>query len=457
MSGITIDFQGCIAQARAHNWLRPGNRVCTPWGRGVGKSSFMRWQWYLNIARYAGVVREKSDGTKVRGIRIVLAMPTLTQARKVHIGASPGIDDELAGPWKFLGGHLNRSTWRIEFPRLNSWVQIVTADKPDSSRGVRADFACFDESDDIDPSFYDAVAGPWFSEPHSLNMTLVAGTPKRGRRGFLWRAHHEWPRLLRDKARSYHATAYDTKHVSRIVVDEQKATIPEEIFKREWMCDFDALEGVVYSEFVERFHVRQPPAGTQFTEVIIGGDHGLVDPSVLLVIGIQGSGRDVTAWVLEEFYDSGRDPFYWQAIAKKLIERFPTARWYCDPSGVGQSSNAMYATTGARMRNVDKSAGSVERGIGMVKRWLKVHQRRSDSRQLLPDQEYARLYVHPRCKNTIAEFALYRHKRDSRDSNIVTEDILPGNDHCLDSLRYALMNHFPDLLQVRDLSNLPAR
>lgn len=414
----------------------------------------MRQLWYLLVAEWGQKERVRIDGSRMRGVRIVLAMPTLTQARKVHFGASPGVLDELEGDWAFLGGRLNSTTWRINFPEYKSWVQFVTTDNQIASRGIRADVACFDEADDIEESFYTAVAGPWFSEPHSLNMTLVAGTPKRGRRGFLWTAHHDWPEKLPGKAYSFHATAYDTKHVSRERLEEDRVTTPEEIFKREWLCDFDATEGVVYTEFSERFHVRTPPATTRFTGYLVGGDHGLQDPSVLLLIGIEGSGRDVTAWVLDEIYERGRGPIWWQQAATKLISRFPHALWYCDPAGYGDSANALYHAAGAKMRTVVKDAGSVERGIGVLKRWLKIQTRRRQGDALVPDDEFARLYVHPRCKNLIREFGLYRHKRDPRDTNIVLEDIVPGSDHALDALRYAITNHFPDSLVSYGLANL---
>lgn len=66
----------------------------------------------------------------------------------------------------------------------------------------------------------------------------------------------------------------------------------------------------------------------------------------------------------------------------------------------------------------EKWSGSVEDGIA----WLKSH---------------ARIVVHPACKRTYDEFGKYSYKRDRRTQEITT-DIVDRDNHCVDSLRYAL-------------------
>jgi phage terminase large subunit len=52
-------------------------------------------------------------------------------------------------------------------------------------------------------------------------------------------------------------------------------------------------------------------------------------------------------------------------------------------------------------------------------------------------KQYDKIIIHPDCKETIKEFGLYSYKADKRSG-----DILPAiedkNNHCVDSLRYAL-------------------
>lgn len=50
---------------------------------------------------------------------------------------------------------------------------------------------------------------------------------------------------------------------------------------------------------------------------------------------------------------------------------------------------------------------------------------------------YRRIVIHERCKHTIDEAKLYRYKTDPKTGEVLPV-LMPGNDHCIDALRYAL-------------------
>lgn len=88
-----------------------------------------------------------------------------------------------------------------------------------------------------------------------------------------------------------------------------------------------------------------------------------------------------------------------------------------------------------RIKGVEKGKGSVEDGIEFIKSFKKV-------------------YIHPRCKQTLFEFREYAYKKDR-----LTDEVLPivvdANNHYIDALRYALepimkrklrLNINPDIL-----------
>ena len=88
-----------------------------------------------------------------------------------------------------------------------------------------------------------------------------------------------------------------------------------------------------------------------------------------------------------------------------------------------------------RIKGVEKGKGSVEDGIEFIKSFRKV-------------------YIHPRCKQTLFEFREYAYKKDR-----LTDEVLPivvdANNHYIDALRYALepimkrklrLNINPDIL-----------
>lgn len=427
---MNIDFSMCEAQSLAHQSLKPGNIVCLPWGRGIGKSYCMRLFWYLTVAEWDGKFR---PGAKAPGVRIVLLMPTLEQARKVHIDL---LEAELQGEWAFLGGKLNKSTWRVSFPG-GSWIQVVTAERAQNARGIRCDFVCVDECDDILSSVIESVVKPWFSEPHSLRMLLVAGTPRKGRKGTLW---HYWkvvPEKLPEKAFAFHATAYDAPGlVDPDYLEEIRLTTPGPIFKREWLCDPNSAEGLIYSAFMDSFHVRVPPDDIIWDEIIYGADHGWNDPGTIIEIGVLGKGNDATLWAIEEVFESGKDAAWWDDRVRERVRRYPNAKWYADPAQ--PQTLAGWKKLGARIQEVNKYKGSIEDGINEIRRYLGIRTSRHEG----VTREQARFYVHTRCKNLISEFGLYRYKPDTRDPDRMTEDIDTRHDHGLDACRYALTGRF---------------
>ena len=70
------------------------------------------------------------------------------------------------------------------------------------------------------------------------------------------------------------------------------------------------------------------------------------------------------------------------------------------------------------MEGVKKWQGSVEDGIEHIK-------------------SYGKVYIHPRCKETLNEFRLYCYKTD-RLSGDVLPQIVDAHNHYIDALRYAL-------------------
>lgn len=432
-AALNFDFSLLEAQSHAHLAFQPGNTVCIPWGRGCGKSWFVRTTAYLLIAEWDGVVRPLA---KLPGVRIVVLMPTLEQARKVHTDL---LLAELDGDWAFLGAKVNKTSWRVTFPG-GSWIQFVTAERAQFIRGIRCDVVYVDEADDISPELVDSVVTPWFSEPHSLKQMMLAGTPRRGRKGLLYRAYKEWP-AVDETCFGFHATAFDAPGiVDRAYLDKVKLRTVEEIFKREWLCDFDAAEGLVYPMFSERFHVREPPLDVVWDEILFGADHGWEDPGVILLIGILGKGRDAQAWVLDELYEQHREPDWWLAQVGERVGWYPDAKWYPDHK---PEVTAGWKRIGARIQDVDKSAGTIEGGVAVVQQWLHVREKPGQSVDGEPVAEsYARLYVHPRCENLINEFGLYRRRRDPRNTEVVLDDIEDNNNHAMDALRYALVNRF---------------
>ncbi len=443
---VELNFQLNQPQFDAFQVFAPGNTIFTGWGRGVGKSWFHRFLWWNAVAKYDHKLRTEAL-KPFRGVRIIVLMPTLKQFKDVH---SEGILNEVISPdgdWHFLGGKYNAQTGSVRFPG-GSWVKPMPASAYNSrtARGLRGDIVDCDEADDIDPEVHDAVGIPWLSENWSLQSEIIGGTPTRGRHGL-------WYRMLADGRKgerlrkgedpevvgvepenvdalksiySFHATYRDAPEtVSAKAVAKAKATTPDATFKREWEADPDAGEGLVYP-FDETFHVRQPPPLNTFREFIVGGDHGWVDPGVLILAGVQGHGNDATLWLLDERYESECPNHVWDKRAKD----WAFARsFFLDPSRPD------------RIRDYRNNAGvnaigadnDIDGGISQVANLM--FRRKSEH-----GPDWSRLYVSPACRNTIREFGLYRRKK--RPDGTFDEAPADKDNHAMDAIRYLTVGRF---------------
>ncbi len=407
------------------------------WGRGVGKSYFIRQLAWILVARHDGKLRDDAL-EPFKGVRIIFLCPTLKQWRDINAG---GIEQELSGKWAALGGKINHSTWRIDFPG-GSWIQPFPAAEYNArkGRGMRCDVILSDEVDDIEAAVYDSVCSPWFSEPWSFGLEIFSGTPRRGRHGLLFRnfeagrkgqelrsgltlATNENEQLK--KYFAFKATYKDAPgNVSAEEVAKAQALMMPSTFSREYEADFDSGEGLVYP-FDSTFHVRKPPPLAAFSEFIVGVDWGYVDPACLLLIGIMGHGNDATAWVLSEFYETGCPDDRLQAKAKswQFAQTF-----YCDPSQP-KSIDML-----KRVVNATKADNDIEGGTSRVASLV--------FKRTVNGQQIARLYVAPECRNTIKEFGLYVRKRDPLNPEGFLESPLDKSNHAMDALRYAIVGRF---------------
>lgn len=423
-------------------------------GRGVGKSHWMRLAWWRLVSEWEHKPRLNSL-KRLKGVRIIVLMPTLKQGKDVHLS---GILDDLSSPeWAHLRGKVNQQTLDITFPG-GSWVKFFPGSDYNSRRalGMRADVVAFDEADDIDPEVRNTVALPWLSEPWSLKIELVSGTPRRGRYGLLyrsWRASQNGAALragqepldeLSDADRAvlasyhgFHATYADAPEtVSAETVAKARATVPASTFKREWECDFDAGEGLVYA-FFEDFHVRTPPDSAHWSEFWVGVDHGWADPGVFLLCAVHGRGADATLWVLDEYYATETANNIWNAKAVEWTKRYgesvgmPPPVFACDRSRPDRINDLVQAGVNAR-----PAENAIEAGVARVAELFAI--READNRP----EPWARLYIHPRCAQLRRELQTYRRKRDPHDPERFLEAIEDRNNHGCDALRYLAVERF---------------
>jgi hypothetical protein len=424
-------------QYDAYQLIKPSTTTVLPWSRGNGKSWFQRFIAYDLISRYDGV---RINGRRRKGVRIVWLMDTLKHFRDVH-GAlmREELSDNGRHGWGFLGGSVNKSTLRVEFPG-GSWMQPFPAleHTGKSALGLRCDVVLADEVDDIPSRTFHTVAKPWMTEPWSLDLWLCGGTPRHGRHGLLYELYKLGLSDAAEHAR-YRQVFADwgaaPEIVSRAAVDDARANTPPAIFAREWECKFDHSEGLVYDIFDEDFHIRKPPENIGWSEVIVGVDWGYSDPGVFLVFGIQGQGEDAVAWLIEEHYHRELTIDQWASIAHDIHRRYPAARWWADPSRPDSIRTIQRA--GPVVKPADNAIAD---GVQRVATMMMVHGQPPEPGET--DNRWSRFYVHPWCRHTLEELRKYKRKPDRGDPDLYTDEFIDAYNHAMDATRYALFSRF---------------
>lgn len=141
-----------------------------------------------------------------------------------------------------------------------------------------------------------------------------------------------------------------------------------------------------------------------------------------------GFAKDPTAavkcWVFDNNlyieYEAGKTGLELDHTAGFMKERVPDIEKYILRADSARPESISYLKRNGipRIEGVKKWSGSVEDGIEHIK-------------------SYNKVYIHPRCKETLQEFRTYSYKVD-RLSGDILPIVLDENNHYIDAIRYAL-------------------
>lgn len=278
----------------------------------------------------------------------------------------------------------------------------------DKLRGLTLSHISIDEIGLLDEYIFKIIIGR-LREMNGCLKGMFAGSPK----GRNW----VYTRLV-EEAEKYkgtdtwiHTTTYDNQeNLPGAYIQDLETQYVGDFKKQELYGEFISAEGLVYPSFSRHKHLFEG-GEFKFKEVIAGVDFGFVNPSVILVIGLDFDNR---LWIIDEFYE--RNVLIDDLIrnAKELKDKYNIQRFIADPSE--PQFIQMFRNAGLQTL---EAINDVIPGIAKVSTYLEVQK---DSKP--------RLFLRKNCINTLMEFEMYRYpdKKIGREFN---EKPLKIYDHCL--------------------------
>lgn len=301
-----------------------------------------------------------------------------------------------------------------------STIMLKGADNPDSLRGVRIDFAVFDECAFIDkwedvwqvirPTLVDSKAAVWFiSTPNGFNhFKDLAETEEPN-----WNYHHY--------------TSYDNPYLDKEELDEARDSMDEDSFEQEFLGEFRKMSGLIYKTFNRDTHMVDIPTNlsnySHFRSLDFGFGHKAAlgyfavapdQSAIYLYDGLYKSQLD-TAQLAENvrLKDSGKHIVNgWADSAQpQIIEDL--------------------ILKGIVFNPVEKGPDSVLKGVANVAELLKIRK----------DTGKPTLMIANHLKWVAEEFEQYRWVQNKNESSAVKEMPLKRDDDAMDMIRYFSMSY----------------
>ena len=156
-----------------------------------------------------------------------------------------------------------------------------------------------------------------------------------------------------------------------------------------------------------------------YDDIAIGQDFGFNHANAILLLGW----KDGNVYIISELYGHEKDSSEWIVEAQKA-ELPKNKQMWCDSAEPDRIK--MWKDAGFRSRAVSKEPNSVKAQID----WLK-------GGTIKGKKVNRKIYVHPRCVNTIKELQQWKWKKDERSGEYLDEPV-PVMDDAMAALRYGV-------------------
>ena len=298
-----------------------------------------------------------------------------------------------------------------------SRIELKGGDNYDTLRGASLSNCVLDEAAYIPADAWEMVIRPALADQRG--SAFFISTPAG------YNHFHEWWEQAEDLD-DWATFSYSTIEGGNVPPEEvelARRTLDERTFKQEFLASFETFSGRVFPEFDDaNVDANVEDMGGP---VLIGLDFNV---GVMAGVICSKVGDTLHQWDEIAVKNSNTDE-----VAMMLRQRFPDRRIICypDPTGRARKTSAAGATDHGILRKyglevvAPKSPWSVKDRLNATN-WL-----------ICNAEGQRRMFVHPKCKNTIKGYRSVTYKEGAEDF-VVDKD--PGLEHWIDGAGYLILS-----------------
>ena len=240
-------------------------------GRQSGKSTTL-----LGLLLYYAINKPKST--------LLWVSPIYGQINKVQTQIMDALGDS--------GVIVSANKANYEIKLINgSMIYFRSAERADSIRGLAIDYLFIDEAQDIKTSDFQKSILPTITARGK--RCVIGGTPKA--RNFFYDYYQMGKSADFPNHTSYNFPSWESPYVSEEFIEEQRKSLPENIFKQEFEAVFIEDDGQVFKGLSNVLINDSYPQRTQGMNVYAGLDIGTREDYSVLTI-IDEMGRVLMIW-----------------------------------------------------------------------------------------------------------------------------------------------------------------
>ena len=171
----------------------------------------------------------------------------------------------------------NKQDHRIQLVN-GSEITFRSGDNPDRLRGVGLDWVWFDEASFMNREVWEVVY-PALTDRGGY--AWITTTPQ----GYDW-VYDGFYKPAINGDEDYETWRYATEenpYIDKLLIEKAKQDLSDAMFRQEYLASFEKFEGLIYPDFEEEMHIKEPPEKKPTDIFFVSLDVGWNHPTAILL------------------------------------------------------------------------------------------------------------------------------------------------------------------------------